>query len=424
LSGSRGYLLLKNCKYVVTPTEEGSIKVLRGTDILISDGLIESVGKGLKGVPQGTERIDMSKYIVTPGFVNAHTHAAMVLLRGYVDDAELRDWLRTVWSVEKYLSPKLIRKASLLACYEMLFSGTTLFQDMYYHYVETVEAAKEVGIRVRAGPLCGWGEYCLKEVNYELFKPVINVHSVYTVNSEELIKCFRYARELGIDVHIHVSETRWEVYDVKSRTGKFPIELLNDLGLLSESTYIAHLNWVTSWELRELARAKAKVAVCPSSSMKLANSGFTPIYELDRLGVLITLGTDGACSSNRLDVISEVRQVVLLYRHNYWDIRLGAKDALRYATINGYRATGVKAGVISEGYEADLIAISTESPWVRPLMNPLSIVTYSLSRSDVAYVIVRGNPVLSPENRGELRERVSSLWDEVEGELPNLWVTH
>ncbi len=422
MSGSN-YYLLKNCKYVITPTEGGDIKVLRDVDILISDGVIESVGEGLREVPQGADRLDMSNHIVTPGFVNAHTHAAMVIFRGYADDEELKDWLVKVWRVESRLTPKLIHKASLLACYEMLLSGTTLFQDMYSNYVETVGAAKEVGIRARAGPVCIGGRCELsgiEGINYELFKPIINVHSLYSLSIDDVLKCFKYAMKLGIDVQIHVSETRWEVFDIRSRTGKFPVELMSELGILNKSTYLVHLNWVTSWELREIAKSGAKVAVCPSSSMKLANSGFTPIYELDRLGVLITLGTDGACSANRLDVINEVRQLILLYRHNYWDTRVSSKHAFRYVTINGFKAMGIRAGIIDVGYEADLVGISIRNPWMRPLTNPLSIVTYSIGRSDIDYVLVKGEPKLTPTNRVEILERVNQLWDEVEDEVKEI----
>lgn len=414
-------LVLQNCRYLVTYTSDNRLVVLEDVDVVVEDGVITGVGRNLD-VPRGVDKLYLREHIVMPGLVNAHTHAAMTILRGYADDQELFDWLRKVWVVESKLTGNDVYLASRLAVYEMLFSGTTCFIDMYYYYEETVRAAKEVGLRVVAGPLCqdkgldipGGDEY---------FNPIVNVHSLYRVPLERVVKCFEHARRNGVRVHIHVSETRREVYETWSKTGKFPVELMDTYNLLDENTILVHLNWVTSWEVNTIAFRRAKVVVCPSSSMKLANSGFTPIHELQQAEVTVGLGTDGACSTNKLDILDEMRQLVLLYRHNYWDTRITAQQAFQVATINGYRIAGFKTGTIEPGSLADIVVLNLRKPWMKPTANPLSLIVYTATRSDVDYVIVNGNPLLTPENKEELISKAEETWTRLESRITSLWQT-
>ncbi len=415
-------LILRNCRYVLTFSPEGDLRLLENIDILVENGVITNIGKGLSK-PRGFEEIDAGKHIVIPGFINAHTHAAMVVFRGYADDYELFDWLRKVWRAEERLDREIIYLATKVACYEMLLSGITGFIDMYPYYEEVVKAAKEIGLRVATGPICGFDEYLdIQDLDYKHYVPLINVHSLYALPIDEVIKCFDHASKRNFIVHIHVSETRKEVFEIKSRTGKFPVELMDSLGILNEKTLLVHLNWVTSWEVNIISLRKAKVAVCPTSSMKLANSGFTPILEFDSKDVAVGLGTDGACSANRLDMIEEMRQLILLYRHNYWDVRVGAKEAFKFATVNGFKILNIRGGIIAPGYKADLVAISLKSPWLRPILNPLSLVVYSACRSDVDYVIIEGRPTLTPELKEEIMYRANELWNKLEPKISKLWV--
>ena len=346
----------------------------------------------------------------------------MVIFRGFADDYELTEWLTRVWRVEEGLDRDTVYLATKAACYEMLLSGITGFIDMYPYYEEVVRASSEVGLRVATGPICGF-DVCLdvKDLGYSRFIPIINVHSLYTLPINEVVKCFSYASRKGLLVHIHVSETRKEVFEIKKRTGKFPVELMGSLGILNDKTLLVHLNWVTSWEVDMISRANSKVSVCPTSSMKLANSGFTPVYELSSKGVIVGLGTDGACSANRLDMIEEMRQLVLLYRHNYWDVRLKAKDSLTYATLNGYRILGIKGGIIGVGYIADIVAINMKNPWLKPKLNPLSLVVYTACRSDIDYVIIEGEVKVSPDIKEELIAKSNEIWSKLEVKAHYLW---
>ncbi len=415
-------LILKNCRFILTPKPNGEVRVMENKDIVIEDGVITSLGVS-KNAPRGADKLYLKNHIVAPGLVNAHTHAAMSILRGYADDYELHEWLNRVWSVERKLSRRLVYNASLLSCYEMVLSGITCFQDMYPMYEETVRAACKVGVRVVAGPMCGWENISLLQGN-SLFKPIVNIHSIYAVELDNVKSCIEYALKHEVKVQIHVSETRKEVYECKRRTGKFPVELLDSMECLSKNTILVHLNWVTNWEVEAISRRGAQVVVCPSSSMKLANSGFTPIHELMSKNVVVGLGCDGACSSNKLDVLSEMRQLVLLYRHNYWDTRVKAEHAFKAATINGSLITGFKCGVIAEGYKGDIIALNTKNPRLKPLFNPLSILVYSTSPCDVEYVVINGNVVVSPESREELLNEANDVWSSIEDEVWELWFNY
>ena len=412
-------LVLKNCRFILTPKPKGEISILEDKDVVIEDGVITSVGLSTN-VPRGADRLYLGNHIVAPGLVNAHTHAAMSILRGYADDYELNEWLKRVWRVEKKLSRDLVYNASLLSCYEMLLSGITCFQDMYPMYEETVKAACEVGLRVAAGPMCGWESPTLCSSN-AFFKQIINIHSIYAVELDDVKSCIEYALKHGVKVQIHVSETRREVYECRRRTGKFPVELLDSMGCLSDKVVLVHLNWVTSWEAEAISRAGSQVVVCPSSSMKLANSGFTPVYELMSKNVVVGLGCDGVCSSNKLDVLGEMRQMVLLYRHNYWDVRLKAEHAFKAATINGYLITGFKSGVVMEGYNGDLIAINLKSPRLKPDFNPLSLMVYSSTPCDLDYVIIGGDVKVTPESKYKITDKAYSIWNKIKHHVESIW---
>lgn len=412
-------LVLRDIKYLVTYTLDNRLVILKDVDVTVEDGIITGVGKNLE-VPRGANRLYLKKHIVIPGLVNAHTHAAMIVLRGYADDQELFDWLKRVEIVESKLTRNDIYLASKLAAYEMLFSGTTCFIDMYYYYEEIVRAAKEIGLRVVTGPLCQDKDISIPSGdNY--FNPVVNIHSLYKTPLEKITACFERARRSGVRIQIHVSESRKEVYEIRSKTGKFPIELMDAYNLLDENVILVHLNWVTSWEINTIASKNAKVVVCPSSSMKLANSGFTPIYELQQAGITVGLGTDGACSANKLDILDEMRQLVLLYRHNYWDTRITASQAFQIATVNGYRIAGFKAGAIEPGSLADIVVLNLRKPWMKPHANPLSLIVYTATRSDVDYVIVNGNLILAPENKDEFISKAEETWLKLEQRVANLW---
>ncbi len=402
-------MLLKNCRFVVTWTEEENLAILENVDIKIHDNKIVEIGKDLK--PEDDCIVDCSRRIVIPGLVNAHTHSPMVMLRGYCDDLELHEWLSRVWEVERHLNEKLIELGTELAIAEMLSTGTTAFIDMYFYPHITAQVAKKYGIRTFLGPPFIEALYsfdkCLKELEHfikeyykdELVRPIVNVHSIYTCS----IECIKNAYDIAIRnntiMHIHVSETRKEVYECKKKFGKFPVELLNDIGVLSRNTHLVHLGWVTSREIEIIREKDASVTHCPVSNMKLATAGFFPFYEMIQQNIRVTIGTDGAASNNSLDMFREIKTAVLLQRNNYWDTRIKAIHVLKAATLNGYKVLGIDGGTIAKGKVADLVMLDLDSIYIQPIRrdNLVSNIVYSATGRDVASVIINGKIVYDRE---------------------------
>ncbi|HIP57641.1 MAG TPA: amidohydrolase [Ignisphaera aggregans] len=402
-------LLLRQCKYVISPLSLHEIAVYGERDILIENGVIECFAKHCDA-PRGIDIIDCREFIAMPALGNAHTHAAMVALRGYADDYELFEWLERVWQAEKLLSRDVVYFATLIGCIEMAMSGIGAFQDMYFFPDEVVRAALKIGLRVRTGPIVGIDNLdmkrwkALESSSNGMFNTVINLHSLYGVDMDLIEKAFELSKTHSIDIHMHISETRREVFEVKRRFGKLPIEFLESRGWLSPRLIAVHLNWVTTWELDYIARAKVRVVVNPTSGAKLAVGGFAPLREMLERGIDVGLGTDGACSSNRLSILREMRMLVLLYRHNYWDTWIRASHALYIATRGSYGVMKIRGGVIEPGAVGDIVLIDLKTPWLYPTTPTrlVSHIVYALEQSNIRYTIVNGRVVWSPETSENL----------------------
>jgi len=419
-------IVLRNCRFVITWSPEGEPRVMTGVDIVIEGNKIKLIEK--TGTLQLSEKdytvIDCSSKIVLPGLVNAHTHSPMVLLRGYCDDLELHEWLQRMWEVERHLDENIVEKASELAIIEMLSTGTVAFIDMYFYPHITAEVAKKYGIRAALGPpfidVILSPDRVARDVewfyetyrNDDLIIPIVNVHSVYTCSLDTLRLARDISREKNMLIHIHVSETRREVFECKEKYGKFPVELLRDVGLLTERTQMVHLGWVTSKEIELIRDSGATVTHCPVSNMKLATAGFFPFYEMMQQGINVTIGTDGAASNNCLDMFREMKTAVLLQRNNYWDTRIKAVHVLKAATLCGYKLLRLQGGVIEPGALADLVLLDAESIYLQPLRadNLISNVVYAATGRDVVTTIVNGKIVYDRERDGEkFRRKVSEL---------------
>lgn len=410
----RGEPLLLRCRLLLPCA---SCSPLTGVAVYVEDGRIGYIGDG---PPAGAKRgavVDCPRYAVAmPCLYNAHTHAAMTLLRGFHDDSELHEWLERMWHVEKRVTPDVAYHASLLAVVEMASTGTCGFMDMYFWPHETLRAARELGLRARLGPVIMGDVDPYKAVEEAvrfarslqgdpLAGGVVNVHSIYAAPLEAVREGYRAAEELGVPFHIHVSETRREVYEAKKRFGKFPVELLESLGALGPRAVLVHAGWIASWELEAVRRAGASLVHCPTSNMKLATAGSFPLYEAMESGVNVALGTDGPASNNSLDMIREAKTGLLLQRHSYWDTRVKARHLLEAATRGGARAMGVRgAGAIEPGAPADILVLDLSRPWSLPLRadNLASALLYSAAGGDTLYTIVDGRPVYTPENRERL----------------------
>lgn len=369
------------------------------------------------------EVVRLDRHALVPGFVNAHTHAAMSLFRGLADDLPLMEWLnKHIWPAEaKWVSPEFVRDGTELAIAEMLQSGTTCFSDMYFFPEETARACHSAGMRAVVGLILidfptvyaqTPDEYLHKGLKLhdqlrtsKLVRTAFAPHAPYTVSDDPLAKLRTFNNELNLPVHTHVHETAHEVEAALQATGKRPLARLAALDLLGPNLVAVHMTQLTAADIDMVARVGASVVHCPESNLKLA-SGFCPVHALLTAGVNVGLGTDGAASNNDLDMLAEMRTAALLAKAVANDATaVPAPTALRMATLNGARALGLEEhiGSLVPGKAADMIAVDLSAPATQPLYDPVSQLVYAAGREQVTDVWVAGQRLL--------RERVLTTLD-------------
>jgi len=379
-------------------------------------------------------RDELAEHALIPGLVNAHTHAAMALMRGFADDLPLMRWLQEhIWPAEaKHVSPAFVRDGTLLACAEMLRGGVTCFNDMYFFPEAALEAALESGLRASLGMIVlefpsAYGsdpdDYLAKGLalrdrwrEHELVSFCLAPHAPYTVSDASFRKIASIAAEVDVPVHIHVHETAGEVERSVAEHGARPLARLARLGLLGPGLIAVHAVHLSEEEIALLARHGASVAHCPSSNLKLA-SGFAPIAKMSAAGVNVALGSDGAASNNRLDLFAEMRLAALLAKAVAGDAAaLPAAAALRAATLGGAIALGLqdRIGTIVPGKSADLAAVRLAGPELEPCFDPVSHLVYAAGREHVTDVWVAGKRLV---RNGNLENSVLSR---LKGPI-NLW---
>ncbi len=377
---------LRNCSFVVDHK-----KIREDVDVLIEDGEISEIGKHLS---KDDRVIDCKGKVVIPGLINAHTHTPMVLLRGYEDDRELHEWLKRMWKKEKYIKGEITEIGAKLAILEMQSNGIVGAIDMYTAF-EVAKVAKKHNFFLMNGPAAislfrTFAEFEKKMKKFYkiyrndgLIKPVVNVHSIYTVTEEDIVSAFELAEELKIPVHMHMSETRKEVFDFMKEHGETPIKYFSKKVNL-KIAILVHLGWITNWETKYVKKA----VFCPSSNMKLATGGFFPIDELRH--AIIGLGTDSAASNNDLDLFTEMKIGALKLKDQYWNAKATtAKELFKMATINGYKLMKINGGIVEEGKIANLAIVETKKPTLR--INLYSNIVYSHPK--VLYTIANGKVV-------------------------------
>ncbi|HFC52832.1 MAG TPA: TRZ/ATZ family hydrolase [Gammaproteobacteria bacterium] len=366
----------------------------------------------------------LSEHVLIPGLVNTHTHAAMSLLRGLADDLPLMEWLNEhIWPAEgRWVSTEFVRDGTQLAIAEMLRSGTTCFNDMYFFPDVTGHVASSAGMRAVIGLIVidlptAWAanadEYLHKGIEvHDQFRanPLIRCafapHAPYTVSDAPLERIRTYAEELDLPIHIHLHETESEVTEALKMDGRRPMQRLDDLELLSPRLMAVHMTRLEEHEIERFATCGGHVVHCPESNLKLA-SGFCPLQQLLEAGINVALGTDGAASNNDLDMLGEMRSAALLAKAVAG--RPGAvpaATALRMATLGGARALGLddKIGSLEPGKEADMVAIDLGNIETRPIYHPLSQLVYAAGREQVSDVWIAG--------RHLLKERALTTLDE------------
>lgn len=363
---------------------------------------------------QAAETLHLPDHLLMPGLVNAHGHAAMTLLRGLADDLPLQPWLEDhIWPAEsRWLSADFVADGTRLAIAEMIASGTTCFADMYFFPETVASVARHCGIRAQiafpildfATPWAATAEDCLHQglALYDetrgdpLLRIAFGPHAPYTVGDDTFARIALYAGEVEAAIHIHLHETAREVADSLTTHGERPIARLHRHGLLGPATQCVHFTQFVAGDLELLAATGARVVHCPRSNLKLA-SGYCDVARLRAAGVPVALGSDGAASSNDLDLFTELRFATLLAKGLGADgTRLPAAATIEMATLGGAIALGLdgEIGSLEPGKAADLIAVELTDPGALPLYNPLSQLAYTGSGSRVSHVWVQGRALL------------------------------
>jgi len=414
--------------------------VLDHHSIVIRDGRIVEVMPTADAVGryQAAETLTFGSHVLIPGFINAHTHAAMSLFRGLADDLPLMEWLtQHIWPAEgRWVTAEFVRDGTQLAIAEMIRSGTTCFSDMYFFPEAAAQVVREAGIRAVIGlttldfPTAyaqSPDEYIDKGLrlfddlrNDSLISAAFAPHAPYSVSDAPLTRLRTLNNELNLPMHMHVHETAHEVEDAMTKTGKRPLQRLDDLDLLDPSFIAVHMTQLTDGEIARLANVGTHVVHCPESNMKLA-SGFCPVHRLLEAGVNVALGTDGAASNNNLDMLDEMKSAALLGKAvGGLATAVPAHTALQMATINGARALGIQAhtGSLTAGKSADMIAIDLSSLACQPVYDPVSQIVYTASREQVTDVWVAGRRLLSDRqlktlDEATIRERAGKWHDKI-----------
>ncbi len=399
------------------------MKVLPG-DLLVREGNIAAVAApGALADAACAETVDVSGCVVMPGLINAHCHGAMSLFRGYADDLPLMRWLEEwIWPAEAHLSPEDVYWGTALAALEMLRGGVTTFADMYFHMDEAARATADLGMRgILSEGLIGIKPGGQEDLHRSraLFERwhgsaggrlqvQLGPHAPYTCPPEYMEQVRSLATELGCGIHIHVAETVDEIEGIREQYGMSPVQYLDRVGLLDVLPLIAaHCVHVDEEDLVLLRDAGAGVVHCPGSNLKLG-SGIAPLGQMLEAGVTVGLGTDGACSTGRLDLWSEMRAAALMQKGVHRDPeRIPAATMLYLATRGGARACGLEdVGELSVGMKADLAIVDLDAPHLVPRHDILSLLAYSAGPGDVRDVYVDGEPVVSGRRTVRLAEEV------------------
>ena len=396
-------LQIENCTFW-----QGGTEVVKGS-IGINDSKIAWLGE----IPQGWQAdkiINGKNKLALPGLINTHNHAAMSLFRSYADDLKLQEWLENkIWPIEAKLEAKDVYWGTQLAILEMIQSGTTTFCDMYFFMDEVAKAVDESGMRaVLCRGITAFGndgeEKLLESENFyrdwhgkgegriEVWH---GPHAPYTCPPEFLKKVVASSEKMGMNIHIHLAETKKEVNDCLAQYGKTPIELMESVGLFNHHVLGAHCVHLSENDINIMAQKNVKVAHNIGSNLKLV-SGIAPVLQLLQKGITVSIGTDGAASNNNLDLLEELRLTALVHKNHSGDPTiLPAHQVLELGTIYGADALG-KAGQIGSlevGKKADMILVNMSGSQWQPKHNVISNFIYSASSSDVNDVIIDGKIV-------------------------------
>jgi len=397
----------------VLTLDAGDTEIINGA-VAIAKDTITAVGPADEFADWSISRvIDAHGGIIMPGLINSHTHAAMTCFRGLSDDLPLMTWLNDhIFPAEAKLDDQKVYSGALLACAEMIMSGTTCFCDMYLFEDMVARAAKKAGIRAvvgevlydfnspNYGPIENGFKYTQKLIDTwqddSLVSIAVEPHSTYLCAPQLLKKAFDLTQSFNLPLVIHLAESKSEIAQIKERYNRTPVEHLAELGLLAPNMLACHCVELTENDITLLQRFDVKVAHNAESNMKLA-SGVAPIPRLIKEGICVGMGTDGCASNNDLDLFQEMDSVAKLHKAKSLDPTvMDASTVLKMATIRGARALGLDPiiGSLETGKKADLIIVDTNKPHLTPMYNPVSHLVYAVIGSDVTTSIINGAVVM------------------------------
>lgn len=384
-------------------------EVITDGAIAYENGQLIYVGKTPEDLSSYDEVIDAKNKYIMPGLVNTHGHLGMALLRGYSDDTPLQQWLEeNMWPLEAQFTGEHVKWGSSLSIIEMIRTGTTTFVDMYDHMGEVAKLVDETGLR--AGLCRGMIGLCSEEERKQKLadsvafanewhnqangriKVMMAPHAPYTCSPEFIQQILEEADRLKLPIHIHMSETKWEVEQNVKDYGVRPVNHLENLGVFSRPTLVAHAVHLTDEEIEILAKYDVKVSHNVVSNLKLA-SGVAPVPQMLEKGVSVSLGTDSVASNNNLNLFEELKLAAIVHKGVTYDpVVVPAEQALRMATING--ADGVfqkeQLGSLEVGKAADFIMIDANQAQYQPAHNPISHIVYAGNGRDVTDTVVAG----------------------------------
>ena len=390
------------------------------TDIYIEGNRIKEIGDQLD--VKAAEVIAGEGKAAVPSFINGHTHAAMTLLRGYADDMPLKEWLETkIWPVEAHMTEEDVYWGTKLACLEMIKTGTTFFNDMYWHWRGTARAVEEMGIRaaISAVFIDLFEESKAKEqiaLNEELYADrdefgprvifTLGPHAIYTVSEEALRWCAAFARAKGLLIHFHLAETEEELKGCLKDHGVRPVRYLEQIGFLGPHLIACHCVWLDEEDMAILKAHEVRVVHNPTSNMKLAVGGVFPYPQLRKRGIITALGTDGCSSNNNLDMLESAKFASLLQKFHTGDpVVMPAHEALEMITAQGARAFGLESGVLKAGQWADIALVDLDSPQFTPHFHLASDLIYAANGSCIDTLICDGR-ILMRDSRVEGEEEI------------------
>ncbi|UCF57573.1 MAG: amidohydrolase [Deltaproteobacteria bacterium] len=403
-------ILIKNGTIL---TMDAQNSVIKNGVLGINGDTISYIGTDDKKKFQTKKIVDAKGGLILPGLINGHTHAAMSLFRGLADDLPLMEWLNNyIFPAESRMDADFVFTGTLLACAEMIMSGTTTFCDMYLFEEEVARAAKQAGVRSLVGevlydfdspnygPIENGLRYTESLINKWQGDPLVSIavepHSLFTCSPDLLTATNDLASKYNVPLIIHLAESASEVDEVKKRYGKGPVEHLKAVGILGPHLIADHCVHLEEKDIKILAENGVKAIHNPESNMKLA-SGIAPVPDMLANHLTVGLGTDGCASNNNLDLFAEMDMAAKLHKINTMDTTvMDALTVMRMATVEGAKALGMGeiTGSLEEGKKADVIILDTRKPHLTPMYNPVSHLVYAARGNDVSHSIINGRLVM------------------------------